>query len=285
MPFTPPIGTEEERSTGQAWPGTWVDATPYLTRYALGYHTGADLNNNLPRHDSDAHAPVYSIGDGKVTYAQLVSKKYWGNLIVIDHGIVDGMPLFSRYGHIEAMTIKVGDVVKTGQQIAKVGNGEGLFPYHLHFDISTTAQLRTMPTYWPGNDRQGVKHHFVDPKAWLNSQHTIDSLPDNVDLSSNSNASRGTTDNSRPKDVQPTPQRPAWYVIAPQGISVHKSPSASAEKLGTLLKGSKISIGDSGVKNEDLIWVQVFEGNFKDGWVTRGKANQSETYLSTNPPR
>ena len=279
MAFTPPIGTEEERNTGQVWPGTWVDATPYMTRYALGYHTGADLNNNRPRFDADAHAPVYSIGEGKVTYAQLVSKKYWGNLIVIDHGIVDGKPLFSRYGHIEAMTIKRGDIVKTGQQIASVGNGEGLFPYHLHFDISTTTQLGTMPTYWPGNDRQGVKHHFIDPQAWLRSQHVADSLPQNDNVSGNTS---GSTGNSRPADV---PQRPVWYVTAPQGIAVHKSPSASSEKSGTLPKGSKIFIGENGVKNEELIWAQIVDGNFKDGWVTRGKANQSETYLSTNPPR
>lgn len=284
MVFTPPIGTEEERNTGQVWPGTWVDATPYMTRYALGYHTGADLNNNLPRHDSDAHAPVYSIGDGKVTYAQLVSRKYWGNLIVIDHGIVDGKPLFSRYGHIEAMLIKRGDIVKAGQQIANVGNGEGLFPYHLHFDISVTAQLGTAPTYWPGNDRQGVKNHFVDPQAWLRSQHVAEGLPDSSNVSTDT--SRSTTGNSRPVDVQPTtPQRPTWYVTVPQGISVHKSPSASAEKKGLLAKGAKVFIGDSGVKNEEMIWVQIVDGNFKDGWITRGKANQSETFLSTNPPR
>jgi hypothetical protein len=179
------------------------------------------------------------------------------------------------------MIIKPGDLVKAGQPIANVGNGEGLFPYHLHFDISTTSQLRTMPTYWPGNDRQGVKHHFIDPQAWLRSQHVVDGLPDSSNASTDN--SHGTIDNSRPVDVNPT--RPVWYVTVPQGISVHKSPSASAEKSGSLPKGSKVSINDNGVKKEAMIWVQIAGGDFDGGWVTRGKADQSEAYLSTNPPR
>ena len=276
MTFKPPIGTEEERNSGKIWPGTWVDATPYLTKYQYGFHTGADLNNNVP-FDSDAHAPVYAIGEGKVTYAQLVSKKVWGNLIVIDHGIVDGKPLFSRYGHVEAMNIKAGQLVKTGDQIAKVGNGEGLFPYHLHFDISATEQLLKMPTYWPGNDSKGVKHHFVDPKKWLSNQHVVGSLPvpDNT---------TGTT--TQPTDNKPprTPAKPIWHVIA-NGLDIQNTPSASSTKVSTLARGTKIMVSESGVKNEGFIWAQIVEGNFKDNWIKRSKADQSETYISTNPPQ
>jgi murein DD-endopeptidase MepM/ murein hydrolase activator NlpD len=272
--FQSPVGTEEERNSGQIWPGTWVDATPYGTRYQYGYHTGADLNNNRPRFDADAHAPVHAIGDGKVTYAQLVSRRVWGNLIVIDHGTVDGKPLFSRYGHVEAIRVRAGEFVGMGQQISQVGNGEGLFPYHLHFDISTTAQLLRFPTYWPGNDRQGVKHHFADPKEWLLAPHEAGSLPD-------ANAGVDSSRETPPR----TPALPLWYVIPPQGVTIHKSPSASSEKLGALARGAKLFISASGAKNEGFIWGQIVGGSFGGGWVARGKADQSETYLSTNPPR
>ena len=97
MSFQAPIGSPEEIATGRIWPGRWVDATPYLTHYSYGYHTGADLNLNYPVWDADQHSDVYAMGEGKVTYAKLFSTQYWGNIIVIDHGTVDGMPLFSRY--------------------------------------------------------------------------------------------------------------------------------------------------------------------------------------------
>ena len=75
MPFQPPIGTEEERNSGNVWPGTWTDANRWTgsnpPKYKLGknnwaYHTGADLNNDKPRWDSDAHAQIFSMGDGEV---------------------------------------------------------------------------------------------------------------------------------------------------------------------------------------------------------------------------
>lgn len=285
MAFQSPVGTQQERESGQIWPGTWTDATPYLTSYIYGYHTGADLNNNRPRFDSDAHAEVYAIGDGMVTYARLVSKKVWGNLIVIDHGTVDSKPLFSRYGHVEAMNVAVGQSVKMGDFIARVGNGEGLFPYHLHFDISATSQLGSAPTYWPGRDRQGVKHHFVDPLAWLRGHMnaTAETRPGGKPDSGNvSGGESGTRQPTRPENRAPLP---VWYVIAPQGAQLYKNPSAAAEKSGVLPRGSRLNISGDGVKNESLMWAKVVGGDFNGDWIAIGKADRSETYVSTNPPQ
>ncbi|MBL8050540.1 MAG: M23 family metallopeptidase [Anaerolineales bacterium] len=280
MVFKPPVGTEEERNSGQIWPPTWVDANPYPSKYKLGknnwaYHTGADLN--MAR-DADAHAPIYSIGDGVVRYAQLVSKTSWGNLIVINHGIVDGKPLFSRYGHVEDIQVQKGQTVQVGQFIARVGNQFGMFPYHLHFDISTTDQLDKSPTYWPGLDLQSLKHHFVDPQAWLRQSHVLGSLPDV------SGTTDTTTNDNKPPRTNTIPVHPTWFVIASQ-ITIYKSPSSSAEKSGTLARGEKISIGTEGAKNENLIWGKIVGGKFNGDWVAIRKSDQSENFLSTNPPQ
>ncbi len=165
--YTSPIGSLEERQTGQVWPGEWVDATGYDKKYSLGYHTGADLNLNKPTWNLDAHSGIYAIGKGVVTYAQVYSKKVWGAIIIIDHGIIDGKPLFSRYAHVEDIMVEVGQKVKTGEQIASVGNGEGLFSYHLHFDISETEILKDWPSHWPGRNQALVHEHYVDPMEWL----------------------------------------------------------------------------------------------------------------------
>jgi murein DD-endopeptidase MepM/ murein hydrolase activator NlpD len=110
---------------------------------------------------------VYSIGPGWVSYAQRDVKGAWGNIVVIEHEVVDGVPLFSRYGHVEGLLVDVGDRVEAGTPIAHVGNGDGRFPYHLHFDISLTTILRSAPWHWPGWDRAAVVRHYVDPLLWL----------------------------------------------------------------------------------------------------------------------
>ena len=47
--FDVPMGTPEDRASDKVWPGAWIDATPYGTRYdATGkwaIHTGADLES------------------------------------------------------------------------------------------------------------------------------------------------------------------------------------------------------------------------------------------------
>ncbi|GAA4086497.1 M23 family metallopeptidase [Streptomyces shaanxiensis] len=59
----------------------------------------------------------------------------YGNAVVIKHG--NGT--YSQYAHLSRIDVKVGQVVKTGQQIAKSGNTGNSSGPHLHFEIRTTA--------------------------------------------------------------------------------------------------------------------------------------------------
>jgi len=284
MPFTFPIGTPEERATVRSsdynpnnrrvWFAGWVDATPHGTKYSLGYHTGADLNNNSPRWDADAHSPIYAIGDGVVTYGQLVSKDVWGNLIVIFHGTVDGKPVYSRYAHVEELAVSKGLQVKMGQQIARVGNQFGKFAYHLHFDISTTEQLKTFPTYWPGNDLKGVMHHFVDPQKWL-----FEHLDANA-----TDVPSGTGQPVNPSPIKPPvpPTKTIWYVLAAQ-VDVYKKPAS--EKVGTINFGEEVVIDtNKGAMADEKVWAPITEGAQTGNWVPVRKSDQTESYLSTNKP-
>ncbi|MBN2145858.1 MAG: peptidoglycan DD-metalloendopeptidase family protein [Anaerolineales bacterium] len=167
--YDAPIGTLEERASPQIWPGKWIDANPYTTKYSLGYHTGADLNLNFPNFNADKGQPVYAVADGVVTCAHVVTGS-WNGLIVIKHDpLPDGKPVYSRYGHVENIAVKVGDVVKRGQQISTVG----LFGtpeagnYHLHFDISRTTILEGRPGHWPAFDLNSVLVNYVDPKKFI----------------------------------------------------------------------------------------------------------------------
>ncbi|MFJ3420592.1 M23 family metallopeptidase [Streptomyces sp. NPDC086082] len=59
----------------------------------------------------------------------------YGNAIVIKHG--NGT--YSQYAHLSRIDVRVGQVVKTGQHIARSGNTGNSTGPHLHFEIRTTA--------------------------------------------------------------------------------------------------------------------------------------------------
>ncbi|MFC7264688.1 M23 family metallopeptidase [Streptomyces lutosisoli] len=59
----------------------------------------------------------------------------YGNAIVIRHG--NGT--YSQYAHLSRIDVKVGQIVATGQHIARSGNTGNSSGPHLHFEIRTTA--------------------------------------------------------------------------------------------------------------------------------------------------
>ncbi len=170
--YDPPIGTADERATEQVWPGHWFDATGYATRYYQGtpqeaYHTGADLNLNRPYWDADAHSPVYAAASGVVTFAGRLTS--WGNVIIIRHDplVSNGQSMYGRYAHVENIRVNVGDRVQRGQHISNVGNAEGIFPYHLHFDLSPTDILEREPWDWPKLSLFRIQRDYVDPRQYI----------------------------------------------------------------------------------------------------------------------
>jgi murein DD-endopeptidase MepM/ murein hydrolase activator NlpD len=85
-------------------------------------HKGLDFAGKL---GSD----VVAVASGVVTWA---GRRYgYGNLVEINHG--NGYS--TRYGHNDKITVKVGDAVKKGQIIAKMGStGRSTGP-HVHFEV------------------------------------------------------------------------------------------------------------------------------------------------------
>jgi len=262
MNFQSPVGSPEEIESGAIWPGRWYDANPYLSHYTLGYHTGADLNLNYPHWDADRHMNVFAMGKGRVTYAQLYSRQYWGNIIVIDHGMLENAPLFSRYGHVENLQVSEGDEVEAGQYIADVGNGEGLFPYHLHFDISRSSILADRPSHWPGSSIQLVRAHYVDPKLWLQ--------------------------NHLEEGIQPIISRPVntrvVYVIATVGLRVREDHGTTSRQVGSFVYGTRVTIEEQTVNSGPYTWGHINSGAHNGDWMALGRIDMSEMYVSPDPP-
>jgi murein DD-endopeptidase MepM/ murein hydrolase activator NlpD len=178
--FDSPLGAAADRKLTALWPPIWYTSNGFENFYYLGpgntnpaLHTGDDMILYDPRTGTRrdaAHQPIYAIASGIV---RSVAKQTgsWGNVIVIQHDpyIGTGKTLFSRYGHVESMVVKVGDRVSRGQHIANVGNAFGRFVYHLHFDISPTRVLLTRPWDWPGLDKKRLETDYIDPFQLIRS--------------------------------------------------------------------------------------------------------------------
>lgn len=72
---------------------------------------------------------VRAAASGSVVFADRASR--FGRLVVIDHG--NGWR--TRYGHLSRITVKLGDVVKTGERIGLAGDAGVATRPELHFEI------------------------------------------------------------------------------------------------------------------------------------------------------
>lgn len=73
--------------------------------------------------------PVKAVAGGRVVYADWL--RGFGNLLIIDHG----QGYMSLYGNNESLFKQVGDTLRTGEQIATVGNSGGNTDSGLYFEL------------------------------------------------------------------------------------------------------------------------------------------------------
>ena len=131
----PDTGEETEQpSTGNfIWPVPSVHriSSPFGPRKAPApgastYHKGIDIPGGGVSGKS-----VIASDSGKVVIAKTGYNGGRGNYIVIDHGNKKG----SLYQHLQSFSVKVGQSVSQGQEIAKMGSTGVSTGPHLHFEI------------------------------------------------------------------------------------------------------------------------------------------------------
>jgi murein DD-endopeptidase MepM/ murein hydrolase activator NlpD len=114
VPYRKPIAGEIEFSSGFG-----VRSDPFLGRPAM--HTGLDFR-------ASTGDPVHVTANGRVVHAGWAGG--YGRMVEVDHG--NG--LATRYGHLSAIHVKVGDHVQIGQVVGLVGStGRSTGP-HLHYE-------------------------------------------------------------------------------------------------------------------------------------------------------
>jgi murein DD-endopeptidase MepM/ murein hydrolase activator NlpD len=134
-------------------------------------HFGEDWNGRSGG-DSDLGDPVYAVADGIVTFAYNVHVG-WGNVVLTRHAYRDPSSNEIKYcdtlnGHLNSILVKVGQVVKRGEQIGTIGSNFGMYPAHLHFEIRHDIKI--------GMDRRSVpadRIHWADPTEFINQYRKL----------------------------------------------------------------------------------------------------------------
>src|SRR5690606_23524063 len=92
------------------------------------FHKGLDFH-------SGRGAPVLAVADGVVSFVG--KRSGYGNVVEVDHG----GGYMTRYAHNQENTVKPGQRVHAGAQIAKLGStGRSTGP-HVHFEVWVNGRV------------------------------------------------------------------------------------------------------------------------------------------------
>jgi murein DD-endopeptidase MepM/ murein hydrolase activator NlpD len=143
------------------------------------WHHGIDIQN-------PQRTPIVAVGEGTVVHAGPDTVKqlgpwldFFGQAVVIKHDpLRNGRAVYTLYGHVSQVLVKVGQKVKGGQPIALVGQlGVALGP-HLHLEVRvgdwTYADTRN-PDLWvkPDPGFGVIAGRVVDAADYLVPQQLV----------------------------------------------------------------------------------------------------------------
>ena len=111
------------------------------------FHAGLDI-------DGERGNPIMAPANGIIINADWQGG--YGNMIEIDHG--NG--LTTRYGHLSAIGVQIGDVVQRGQVIGLIGStGRSTGP-HLHFELRLNDKTINPRRFLPPEPAEIQALHF-----------------------------------------------------------------------------------------------------------------------------
>ncbi|MBE2223207.1 MAG: peptidoglycan DD-metalloendopeptidase family protein [Anaerolineae bacterium] len=138
FPIAPPDGIGVSRGGG--------DFGQFRDRYGK-YHAGEDWG--APGEGSNFGKPVYSIGHGRVMYAQPEGWNRDKGVVIVEHVIGETREIiYSFYGHLDppSVILEPGTCVQRGDLIGNIGKPRT--SPHLHFEIRTHMPYMPGPGYW-----------------------------------------------------------------------------------------------------------------------------------------
>ncbi|MGD9567503.1 MAG: M23 family metallopeptidase [Sedimentibacter sp.] len=123
------------------------------------YHQGIDIGAKKSGVSGDN---LYAVADGRVVYVSYMASKVYGYgyFVIIEH-----KGFCTLYAHMLTNILKVGQYVKAGQVVGRMGTSGASTAAHLHFEVE--------PIGWSGYDNyikrgdNGVRKYNIDPLPYI----------------------------------------------------------------------------------------------------------------------
>ncbi|MBQ8460179.1 peptidoglycan DD-metalloendopeptidase family protein [bacterium] len=95
------------------------------------FHSGIDIGG-------PNGGAIRASNDGKVIYAGWYGG--YGKVVILDHGVVNGKPITTLYGHMSAINVSNGQRVTKGQTIGREGSTGYSTGPHCHFEVRVNGK-------------------------------------------------------------------------------------------------------------------------------------------------
>jgi murein DD-endopeptidase MepM/ murein hydrolase activator NlpD len=117
----------------------------------MAFHAGIDFPGAYRQ-------PILAASDGKIIFAG--PKAGYGNCIEVDHGHA----IVTRYAHLSGFDARVGQTVRRGQQIGRMGSTGRSTGTHLHFEVRVNgAAINPRPFLEARNDVLETRQTVLRP--------------------------------------------------------------------------------------------------------------------------
>jgi hypothetical protein len=248
----PPAGEEATSSTTEE---ALTDAPPFQLPFPCAQiWAGQTRTNHSPTNSVDFNRnddigdTVVASAAGKVSRVDNEGNVSYGRWIEIDHG--NGYR--TRYAHLSAQSVSIGQSVSQGQKIGAVGNTGGSTGAHLHFELR----------------RNGIAIHPVFNGATALFFGTRN-------YTSKNKCDAGGGGGGTPASVSGTVN------TAGADLTVRAKPDTSSASVGNVADGAKVTISCqingttvSGTYGTTSLWDFIGNGYVSDAYVSTGSDGQ-----------
>ncbi|UOG58330.1 M23 family metallopeptidase [Leptospira noguchii] len=152
-------------SDGFDFPVGKPSAKGYIDKQPFGknFHLGEDWNA-VGRNDYGD--PVYAVSHGIVKFIGDEGPG-WGTVIMITHLLPNGKKINSLYAHLSKINVSKGDRIKKGKMIGRIGDANGRYGPHLHFEMRDDFFLPTGSGY--SRNTSG----YLNPKVFIRKNRKL----------------------------------------------------------------------------------------------------------------
>ncbi len=154
-----------EGVSSRPWSGGRYGLTRNQQRTEAGviftkFHEGIDIQPVRRDANDEPLDDVFSIADGKVVHVSATaSRSSYGIYVVIEHDWGEG-PIYSLYAHLKTPHTQVGQTVKAGQRIGRLGyTGAGINRERAHVHVELALLLSERFETWYGSHFPSQNFH------------------------------------------------------------------------------------------------------------------------------